>query len=54
MCCAKLNATDILTALNEETEIDDFSGDDSDFDTTWQLLPKRNAWLYHVCIQIPF
>lgn len=40
---AKLNATDILTALNEESEIDDFSGDDSDFDTTWQPLPKKNA-----------
>jgi len=40
---AKLNATDILTTLNEESEIDDFSGDDLDFDTTWQPLPKKNA-----------
>jgi len=40
---AKLNATDILTALNEESEIDDFSGDDSDFDTTWQPFQKKTA-----------
>lgn len=41
--CAKLNATNVLTTLNEESEINDFSGGDSDFDTRCQPLLKKIA-----------
>ncbi|KAF0747290.1 piggyBac transposable element-derived protein 3-like, partial [Aphis craccivora] len=38
-----LNATNVLTTLNEESEINDFSGGDSDFDTRCQPLLKKIA-----------
>lgn len=40
---AKLNASDIIAVLNDESEIDDFSSDDSDFDRTWQPVPLQNT-----------
>ncbi|KAL4154140.1 hypothetical protein QTP88_001973 [Uroleucon formosanum] len=38
---AKLNASDILSVLNDESELDDFS-DDSDVDRTWQPTISTN------------
>lgn len=40
---AKINESNISTALNDASEMDDFSGDDWDFNKTRQSLPRKNA-----------